>query len=73
MKQPTILVGLGSGREGWLSVDLDSLRFTLEIDNGKRTAETLSLIDLKSRLPNAAGLMAGIVAEAIGSRSASQH
>jgi hypothetical protein len=69
MKQPTILVGLGSGREGWLSVDLDSLRFTLEIENGKRTVETLSLADLKSRLPNAAGLVAGIVAGAISSRS----
>jgi hypothetical protein len=73
VRQPTILIGLGSGREGWLSVDLDSLRFTLEIDNGRQTVESLSLTDLKSRLPSAAGLMAGIVAEAIGSRSANPH
>ena len=54
MKKPTILVGLGSGREAWLSIELDSLRFVLEIENGKRTVETLSLAELKTRLPGIA-------------------
>jgi hypothetical protein len=69
MKKPTILVGLGSGREGWLSIELDSLRFVLEIENGKRTVETLSLSDLKTRLPNIAGLVAEVLAEAVRSHS----
>jgi hypothetical protein len=69
MRKPTILVRLGSGREGWLSIELDSLRFELEIENGKRSVETLSLADLKTRLPNLAGLVAEILAEAIRSQS----
>ena len=27
MRTPTILIGLGSGQEGWLSIELDSLKF----------------------------------------------
>jgi hypothetical protein len=73
MKKPTILIGLGSGQEGWLSIDLDSLRFVLEIENGKRTADSLNLTELKSQLPNAANLVAEVVAEAIRSHSANQH
>ena len=69
MKKPTILVGLGSGREAWLSIELDSLRFVLEIENGKRTVETLSLAELKDRLPNIAGLVAEILAEAVRSNA----
>jgi hypothetical protein len=55
MKKPTILVGLGSGQEGWLSIELDSLKFFLEIENGKPSVETLSLGELKTRFPNIAG------------------
>jgi hypothetical protein len=73
MRKPTILVGLGSGQEGWLSIELDSLRFVLEVENGKRTVETLSLSDLKIRLPNIAGLIAEIMAEAVRSHAANQH
>jgi hypothetical protein len=65
VKRPTILVGLGSGREAWLSVELDSLRFVLDIENGKRSPEILSLSELKTRFPHATGLMADVVAEAI--------
>ena len=69
MKKPSILIGLGSGREAWLSIELDSLRFVLEIENGKRTVETLSLAELKDRLPNVAGLVAEILAEAVRSNA----
>jgi hypothetical protein len=69
MKKPSILIGLGSGREAWLSIELDSLRFVLEIENGKQTVETLSLAELKDRLPNIAGLVAEILAEAVRSNA----
>jgi hypothetical protein len=69
MKTPTILIGLGSGQEGWLSIELDSLKFILEVENGKRTVETLSLAELKSRLPNIANLVADILAEAVRSNA----
>jgi hypothetical protein len=69
MKKPTLLVRLGSGREGWLSIELDSIRFVLEIENGKRTVETLSLCELKNRLPNIASLVAEVIAEAVRSHS----
>jgi hypothetical protein len=69
MKTPTILIGLGSGQEGWLSIELDSLKFVLEVENGKRTVETLSLAELKDRLPNIAGLVAEILAEAVRSNA----
>jgi len=69
MRKPTILVGLSSGREAWLSIELDSLRFVLEIENGKRTVETLSLTELKDRLPNITGLVADILAQAVKSNS----
>lgn len=64
-RRPTIAIGLGSGQEGWLTVDLDTLRFQLEIENGRKTAETLTLTDLKTRLPSIANIVAEIVAEAI--------
>jgi hypothetical protein len=67
LKKPTILVGLGSGREAWLSIELDSLRFVLETENGKRTVETLSLDELKTRLPGVAALVADVLAEAVRS------
>ena len=67
MKKPTILVGLGSGREAWLSIELDSLRFVLEVENGKRTVESLSLAELKTRLPGIAALVADVLAEAVRS------
>jgi hypothetical protein len=69
MKKPTILIGLGSGQEGWLSIELDSLKFVLEVGNGKRSVETLSLAELKTRLPNVAGLVAEILAEAVKSNA----
>ncbi len=69
MKTPTILIGLGSGQEGWLSIELDSLKFVLEVENGKRTVETLSLAELKTRLPNIANLVAEILAEAVRSNA----
>jgi hypothetical protein len=69
MKTPTILIGLGSGQEGWLSIELDSLKFVLEVENGKRTVETLSLAELKTRLPNIASLVAEILAEAVRSNA----
>jgi hypothetical protein len=69
VKKPTILVGLGSGREAWLSIELDSLRFVLEIENGKRTVETLSLAELKTRLPGIAALVADVLAEAVRSNA----
>ncbi|MGO8902390.1 MAG: hypothetical protein ACLQU5_29190 [Isosphaeraceae bacterium] len=69
MKTPTILIGLGSGQEGWLSIELDSLKFVLEVENGKRTVETLSLAELKTRLPNIANLVAEILAEAVRSHA----
>jgi len=67
MKTPTILIGLGSGQEGWLSIELDSLKFILEVENGKRTVETLSLVELKTRLPGIAALVADVLAEAVRS------
>jgi hypothetical protein len=65
LRNPTILVGLGSGREAWLSPDLSSLRFRLETENDKTTEETLTLAELKTALPNATNLVADVVAEAI--------
>jgi len=67
MRKPTILVGLGSGRNAWLSIELDSPRFTLEIENGIRTVETLSLAELKTRLPGISALVADVLAEAVRS------
>jgi hypothetical protein len=65
MRQPTILVGLGSGREGWLSIDLASLRFRLEIERDKGIVEILSLEEVKTQLPNITGLVADILAAAV--------
>jgi hypothetical protein len=73
MRKPIISVSLGSGQEGWLSIELDSLRFVLEIENGKRTVETLSLGELKSRLPRISCLVAELMAEAIRTRPAGQE
>jgi hypothetical protein len=70
MRKPTILIGLGSGREGWLSIELDSLKFVLEIENGKASVEILSLTDLKTRFPNnIANLVASVLAEAVRSNT----
>jgi hypothetical protein len=65
MKTLTIPISLGSGREDWLSIELDSLRFFFEIENGKRSVERLSLAETKTRLPIVAGLMADVLAEAV--------
>lgn len=65
MRNPTLCIGLASGQEGWLTVDLDSVRFCLEIENGKRTVETLNIQELKMRLPITANVMAQILAEAV--------
>lgn len=64
MRNPTVLIGLGNGREAWLAVRLDSLRFALETD-GEPAAEVLSLAEVKTRLPHATGLLAEVLAEAI--------
>ena len=66
MKTPTILIGLGSGREGGSRLNWTHSGF-LEVENGKRTVETLSLAELKDRLPNLADLVAEILAEAVRS------
>jgi len=47
MRKPSFLISLGSGQEAWLSIELDSIQFTLETENGKKTTEVLSLADLK--------------------------
>jgi hypothetical protein len=60
VKKPVTRIAMGSGQEGWLSVDLDSLGFNLEIENLKRTVETLSLAKLQTRLPNISGLVADV-------------
>jgi hypothetical protein len=69
VKKPSILIGPDSGREAWLSTELDSIRFVLEIANGKRTVESLSLAELKDRLPNITGLVADVLAQAVRSNA----
>ena len=70
MKKPSLLVGLGSGREAWLSIELDSLRFVLETEERKPTVETLSLSELKDRLPGLTNLVAEVLAQAVKSNGA---
>ena len=65
MRCPTLLIGLSSGQEAWLTIDLASIRFTLEIENGKQTTETLTVQDLRARLPHAANVVASVLAEAV--------
>jgi hypothetical protein len=65
MKKPILPIAMGSGREGWLSVELESLKFTLEIENGKRTEETLNLAELKTRFPGIADMVANVLAQAV--------
>jgi hypothetical protein len=43
VRRTTILIGLGSGLEGWLSIELDSLTFIIGIEDGKRSVETSPL------------------------------
>jgi len=69
VRQPLMAIGMGSELEGWLSIDLDSLRFTLETENGKRTVETLTLAELRDWFPIIAGLVAGVLAQAVKSNS----
>lgn len=73
MRKPLIPVGLGSGRDAWLEVELDSFRFRLEVENGRGTVESLTLAELKTRLPIVANLVAEVVAEAIRTRPATQE
>jgi len=70
VKKPSLLVGLGSGREAWLSIELDSLRFVLETEERKPTVETLSLSELKDRLPGLTNLVAEVLAQAVKSNGA---
>ncbi|MFO0957086.1 MAG: hypothetical protein U0800_06415 [Isosphaeraceae bacterium] len=65
MKSVTVAVAMGTGREGWLSFDTDSLRFSLVIENGKRSEEILTLADLKNRYPFIADYLAGVLAQAV--------
>jgi hypothetical protein len=65
VRKPTILISMGSGHEDWISIDLDTLRFLLEVKDGKHTEEVLSLSDLKTRFPNIASLVAEILAAAV--------
>ena len=67
MKPPPILIGLGSGREAWLSFDPNSLRFTLEIEGRRPTVEQLSLAVLKVRFPRIADRVADALADAVRS------
>ncbi|WP_165251239.1 hypothetical protein [Paludisphaera soli] len=70
MKKPYLLIGLGSGREAWLSIELDSLRFVLETEDRKPTVETLALSELKDRLPGLTSLVAEVLAQAVKSNGA---
>ncbi len=65
VRNPTILMGLGSGQEAWLIVELGTLRFRLEIENGKSTVESLTLDELKTQYPRQANLLADVLAEAV--------
>jgi hypothetical protein len=67
MKRPIMRIGSGSGRAAWLSVELDSIRFVLEPENGEGTVETLTLAELKDRFPIILGLVAGVLAQAVKS------
>jgi hypothetical protein len=49
VRNPGTLISMGSGREGWLSVNLSTLRFTLKIVSGQTIIDELSLTDLKNR------------------------
>lgn len=64
-RNPIIAVSLGSGRDGWISVDLASLRFTLEVENGKTTTELLTLAELRRRFPNVSNIVAEVLASAV--------
>jgi hypothetical protein len=70
MKKPIMRIGSGTGRAGWLSVELDSLRFVLEPENGEGTVETLTLAELKDRFPISLGLVTGVLAQAVKSNQA---
>jgi hypothetical protein len=65
MKNPAILVGLGSGREAWVSVDLSSLRFRVETEGEKDRIETITLAELKTRFPKTATAVAAALAQAV--------
>jgi hypothetical protein len=69
MRRPTILIGLGSGREGWLSIDLNSPMVILEIENGKRSVWTITLAKPMTRHPNFTGLAANMLAGAVRSNT----
>ncbi len=70
MKRPVMRVGLGYGPMAWLSVELDSLQFILEPENGEGAVETLTLEELQDRyheVPIVLGLVAGVLAQAVKS------
>jgi hypothetical protein len=69
MKKPTAVVGLGSRREGWLSIKLDSVKFIFEIERGKRSLQTFSLTELKARFFSIAGLAAELLERAMRSNT----
>jgi len=57
MPNPLISIGLGSGQDAWLTIELETVRFKLETENGKKTVESLSIAELKVRLPQTANLV----------------
>jgi hypothetical protein len=65
MRVATVPVSLGSGRDAWIEVDLDGLRFVVWIENGKTTREVVDLAELKRCYPVAANLIADVLAGAI--------
>jgi hypothetical protein len=71
MNPPPILIGLGSGREAWISIDLSSLRFFVEIETDslgrKVRRESLSLKELKTQFPRAATAVAAALVQAVKS------
>jgi hypothetical protein len=69
MRRPSIVIGLGSGKEGWLSIDLNSPMVILEIENGEPSLGTISLAEPITRHPNITCLAANMLAGAARSNT----
>jgi hypothetical protein len=67
--QRSILIGLGSGQEAWLTPLLRSLWFRLDTEDPSASKEILSLRDVQARFPRSIDRLADLVAEAIRSPS----
>jgi hypothetical protein len=65
MPNPRFPIGLASGQDAWLTVELESVRFTLEIGGRRPTVESLAIAELKTRLLRTADLVAQTLAGAI--------